>query len=78
MALSYQTQLKNVITRRGFKPTVFTVPKYTRFTKGDMHVHFEDNRVTVMKFTDNTSAVRDVTSPTPEQLEELIKYIESC
>lgn len=78
MALSYQTQLKNVITRRGYQPTVFTIPKYTRFNKGDVHVHFEENRITVMKFTDKTSVVKDATAPSPEQLEELIKYIESC
>lgn len=78
MALSIDSQLKNVVTRRGYKPTVFTVPKYTRFLKGDVHVHFDEGIVTVMKFTDKITAVRDIKQPTPEELDELVKYIESC
>jgi len=77
MELTNASQLKNVITRRGFIPTVFTVPKFTRFNKGDMHVHFEGERVTVMKFTNLSTIVKDLTSPTPLQLEELVNFVEN-
>lgn len=70
------TQLKDVVTDRGYVPTVFTIPRFTRFNKNGVHVHFEKDRVTVMKFTDTISVIRDLVNPTPAKLEELIKTIE--